>query len=276
MQYDTTHNAYLGVLKEIYLDPEYRCAPRGLPIREKTNFMFKVMKPTSDPLITKDEARNKIIDKYTRQEMDLYNSCSNNVEDFAKASKFWRKIANPDGTINSAYGYLIWGNKSHGNPKFEAREEIERLSCAQADGIIDFTEYVTDKQVLMANKMRTPWGWAKRSLIADKDTRQAILRFSLPEHQWIGNKDQVCTLHGNFSIRKDKLNLIIVMRANDVVLGLAFDLPWFCSLIERMTKELKPTYPNLEVGTYTHLAHSMHMYERDLEKVEKMLGEQLI
>ena len=121
-------------------------------------------------------------------------------------------------------------------------------------------------------KMRTPWQWAKDSLIKDKDTRQAILRFSLPSHQWMGNKDQVCTMHGNFLIRDDKLNFSIVMRSNDLMLGLVFDLPWFCSLMDKMIEELKPHYPNLTKGYYTHTVHSLHIYERDELKVKKMLG----
>ena len=118
----------------------------------------------------------------------------------------------------------------------------------------------------------TPWEWAKESLLADKDTRQAIIRFNLPEHCWIGNKDFTCTLTGNFLIRDDKLLLTMVMRSNDVVYGLAYDLPWFCSLMDKMLEELKPTYPNLQKGTYTHFAHSLHMYDKDESTIKSMLG----
>ena len=119
---------------------------------------------------------------------------------------------------------------------------------------------------------RTPWEWAKQSLLNDKDTRQAFIKFSLPEHQYMGNKDQVCTMHGNFLIREDKLHLSIVMRSNDLTLGLVYDLPWFISLMDRMVGELKPQYPNLEKGHYTHMVHSMHIYDRDEKKILKMLG----
>ena len=189
--------------------------------------------------------------------MSLYNSCTDSAEEFGKASKFWLKLANPDGTVNSAYGYLIWGNHSHGNA-FE--QHYERVSSG--DGVI----------LSPSTKMRTPWGWAKESLIADKDTRQAILRFSLPSHQWVGNKDQVCTLHGNFLIRNDELHLSIVMRSNDLVLGLVYDLPWFCSLIDKMLVELLPHYPHLTKGHYTHTVHSLHIYDKNEDMVKKMLG----
>ncbi|MGH7974953.1 MAG: thymidylate synthase [bacterium] len=234
--YETGSQAYLGTLEDVYLNPDYRSAPRGFPIREKVNYMFTVLNPTSDPIVTKDQERNPVIVEYTNKEVALYDSGTNRVEDFEKASTFWRKIANADGTINSAYGFLIWYNKS------------------------------------LNNGMMTPWEWAKQSLIQDKDTRQAILRFSLPEHSVIGTKDFPCTLFGNFMIRENKLNLTIVMRSNDLVLGLVYDLPWFAGLVDRMLNELQSTYPELTKGTYTHLAHSEHIYERDIEKVEKMLG----
>jgi thymidylate synthase len=197
-----------------------------------------------------------VIADYTAKETALYDSCTNRVEDFAKASKFWEKLANPDGTVNSAYGYLIWKNKSHGNKSFEW-----------------FLNKEADPGAFKVDKMiRTPWEWCVESLKQDKDTRQAILRFSLPEHQWMGNKDQTCTMHGNFLIRDDKLYLTIVMRSNDLMKGLVYDLPWFVSLMDKMVDELKDTYPSLEKGSYTHTVHSMHIYEKDEAYIMRMLG----
>jgi thymidylate synthase len=247
--YDTIHDAYLGSLQDIYFNPDYKSAPRGLPCREKTDYSFRVLNPVNEPVRTHDDERNNVIESYTRKEVELYDSCTNSASDFGRASKFWEKLANPDGTVNSAYGYLIWKNESHGNPEYE-------------------------KEFYSNGEMRTPWEWAKQSLMMDKDTRQAILRFSLPSHQWFGNKDQTCTLHGNFLIRDDKLNLSIVMRSNDLMLGLVYDLPWFVSLMDRMVEELKPLYPNLTKGHYTHTVHSMHIYERDSAKILKMLGQE--
>lgn len=250
------HTAYLGVLQDIYFNYDVKSAPRGLPCREKLDYSFRITNPQNEPIVTKDLDRNKVIVDYTNKETVLYDSCSNKVEDFEKASKFWGKLANPDGTVNSAYGYLIWKNKSHGHPAFE-----DAVKNGDTGGL-----------GIMSTYKRTPWEWAKHSLIEDKDTRQAILRFSLPQHQWFGNKDQTCTMHGNFLIRDDKLHLSVVMRSNDLVLGLVYDLPWFVSLMDKMVEELKPHYPNLTKGQYTHTVHSLHIYERNEEMVKRMLG----
>src|ERR1035437_9539610 len=122
--YETTSAAYLGTLQDVYFNYEYRAAPRGLPIREKTDYTFRIQNPANEPIITKDLEHNNIIASYTQKETDLYNSCANSAEDFGKASKFWEKLANPDGTINSAYDYLIWKNKSHGHPRFEFTKQL--------------------------------------------------------------------------------------------------------------------------------------------------------
>ena len=232
-----------------------------MPVREKLDYTFRVLNPVNEPIVTHDQERNKKIESYTAKEVELYDGCSNKVEDFMKASKFWGKLANPDGTVNSAYGYLIWKNKSHGSD-FETVQKVVSRDDSSGGSIS-----------IMEPKRRTPWEWAKESLIKDKDTRQAVLRFSLPEHQWMGNKDQTCTMHGNFLIRDNKLNLSVVMRSNDLVLGLVYDMPWFVSLIDKMVEELKPHYPDLQKGFYTHTVHSLHIYEKNEETVLKMIGE---
>jgi thymidylate synthase len=238
--YPDTHTAYREVLRDVFNHCEYRVAPRGLAIREKCDYAFRVERPSAEAIITADGDRNGKIAEYTAKEVELYNSGTNKVADFAKASKFWEKLANPDGTINSAYGHLLWWN----------------YSCTSR-----FSE-----------EARTPWEWARDSLLADRDTRQAVMHFNLPDHAYMGVKDFPCTMHADWLIRDGKLNLSIVMRSNDVVLGLVYDLPWFCGLIDRMLAELKSKYPDLQKGTYTHFVHSIHAYERDSETIKKMLG----
>lgn len=260
-RYKTVHQAYLATLADVYDNPEHVSTPRGQRVREKLNYQFTITEPTSDSIVTCDTERNKVIDSYSKKEFDLYESCSNSAEDFGKASKFWLSLANPDGTVNSAYGYLIWKNVSHGCD-FESETYLTMPSTKPGEGNVYGTR----------GKRRTPWQWAKESLIDDKDTRQAILRFSLPEHQWKGNKDQTCTLHGIFMIRDNKLNLTINMRSNDLTLGLVYDLPWFISLIYKMKEELKDVYPDLEIGSYTHYVHNLHIYDRDEERILKMIG----
>lgn len=274
--YETIHEAYLGTLADVYDNPEFRASPRGQDTREITDYTFRVLTPKVEFIKTHDEKRNKVIESYSKKEFEIYNKGTNSVEDFKQISKFWGKLVNPDGhTVNSAYGHLIWHKKSHGNP-FQENILYEKykaeLNESQALGAIEYADVVRLRNEYKESHPRTPWEWAKRSLTDDKNTRQAILRFSLPEHQFVGNKDQTCTMHANFLIRENKLNLSTVMRSNDLMLGLVYDLPWFVSLMYKMVEELKPVYKDLEVGYYTHTVHSMHIYDRNEEAILKMLG----
>lgn len=259
--YNTVSEAYLGTLAEVYFNPDAKSSPRGQPCREKLDHSFRILEPDSSPIVTRDQKRNETIRSYTAKEVELYDSCTNSAQDFGQASKFWLSLANPDGTVNSAYGYLIWANPSHGSD-FETKTVCTQPATKPGEGSLH--EIVPVR--------RTPWQWAKESLIKDKDTRQAILRFSLPEHQWMGNKDQTCTMHGNFLIRNDQLHFSVVMRSNDLDKGLVYDLPWFCKLMDKMVEELKPTYPLLTKGHYTHYVHSLHIYEKSESTIKRMLG----
>lgn len=244
-RFSNSSEAYLEVLNDVLVNSDYRSAPRGKPIREKIHYQFTVENPSSAPIVTRSPDRNEVIARYTKAEFDVYAKGSRSVEEFGKISKFWLQLANPDGTVNSSYGHLVFFDRSCGNPVFENVPE----------------------------SMRSPWEWARLALMTDKDTRQAIIKFHKREHLWVGNKDMTCTLSGSFLIRDDRLHLIIHMRSNDVIKGLVYDMPWFCYLIERMTSELKQTYPNLQVGTYTHIADSIHVYDSDLYKAKEMLGQ---
>src|ERR1035437_5335634 len=113
--YKNISEAYLGTLADVYNNPDVTSSPRGQACREKLDYVFRVMEPTALPIVTKDPERNVLIESYTRKEVELYNSCTNKAADFGKASKFWLSLSNPDGTVNSAYGHLIWGRQSCGN-----------------------------------------------------------------------------------------------------------------------------------------------------------------
>jgi len=227
---ETFAELYEHTLSSLIFDPEYITAPRGQKIKEITNCALVLEDPTQNLFI--NDVRSVPL-KYLAGELLWYFSERNDLKFISKFSSFWKKIANEDGTCNSAYGNLIFTGKE-----------------------------------------KSQFYWAYSKLVEDKDTRQSIMHFNKPEHQYEGNKDFVCTLIGTFQIRKNKLNFTIDMRSNDVFFGLTFDLPFFTMLQQQMLKHLKETkYPDLELGTYTHIAHSLHLYERDLKTVESMLEE---
>jgi len=227
---DTFAEVYTDLLGELHDYPEYESAPRGMLIREHLNVHLSVTDPLSNMFKNPVRSTPK---KYLAGELLWYFSGRNDVEFISKYSKFWEKIANSDGTCNSAYGYQLWGIKNE----------------------FGYTE----------------WQWALGSLLNDKDTRQAIVRFNKPMHSFDGNRDFVCTLNGVFQIRDDKLNLFISMRSSDAIKGLTFDFPFFSLLQQMMRLQLLNEYPDLEIGSLDMVLNSSHIYESDFELVNNML-----
>jgi thymidylate synthase len=68
-------------------------------------------------------------------------------------------------------------------------------------------------------------------------------------------KDTPCTYAIQFTIIKDKLNMSVYMRSNDIWYGFCNDQYQFSSLQKKIAKELK-----IEIGWYYHHAHNMHLY----------------
>jgi thymidylate synthase len=80
----------------------------------------------------------------------------------------------------------------------------------------------------------TQYNWVIKSLLKDKDSRQAFMHFNKPRHQFQENKDQVCTLNAIFHIRDNKLNMTLTMRSNDVILGFMTDFTFFSILHQQV------------------------------------------
>ena len=111
-------------------------------------------------------------------------------------------------------------------------------------------------------------------LVEDKDTRQAVIslynpmfdnaNYTIKEH----GKDICCNLIMTFKIRQDRLHLTVFNRSNDIHWGLfGANLCQFSTIQEVMLNWLrksgKPEYEKLEIGTYTQLTDSLHMYLDD-------------
>lgn len=97
---------------------------------------------------------------------------------------------------------------------------------------------------------------------ADPDTRQGVITLwdSLRDNQ-VGKRDYPCTVMLQFEIVRDMVHMHVVMRSNDVWLGVPYD--WF------QFTQLHITVSNLlgiPPGTYTHQSLSTHIYEHDIEK----------
>ena len=103
------------------------------------------------------------------------------------------------------------------------------------------------------------WDYVKNLLIADKYSRQAVIHIKNPSCE--PSKDVPCTVSIQFHIRQGKLHCTTYMRSNDIWLGLPYDIFTFTCLQIKMAMEL-----DVELGEYTHISSSLHLYEKDLKK----------
>lgn len=96
----------------------------------------------------------------------------------------------------------------------------------------------------------------------DPSQRRAIVQIYDPRDltQKRGMKNTPCTLHWQFLVRNNRLEMIVSMRSNDVVWGLTFDQFAFSMVQEYVANEL-----GLELGSYRHHAGSFHIYERHFD-----------
>lgn len=69
--------------------------------------------------------------------------------------------------------------------------------------------------------------------------------------------DTPCTMCVGFDIKNGKLDMTVIMRSNDLIYGFANDQYCFSRLQQMVADHLQ-----LPVGTYTHFAHDLHIYER--------------
>ena len=108
-------------------------------------------------------------------------------------------------------------------------------------------------------------------LKTDVHSRRAVININVPNENVIETKDEMCTVCLQFLVRDNKLNLSAVMRSNDLYFGFPFDDISFIEWQKYVADKL-----GLEYGSYTHHAISLHIYERDFDKFNKILDERKI
>lgn len=201
--------------------------------KEILNFAFKITNTENITLFTCNSRKYPI--RYLIGELNWYYQARNDLKYIKQFSTFWEKIVNPDNkTLNSAYGYLIFEEKNPYGSEFK---------------------------------------WALNSLINNKDTRQAIIRFNKPHHSFENNKDFPCTMYAIFHIRNNKLHITVHMRSSDLIKGITYDIPFFQTLHHEMRLNLIKKYSGLQFGDFVFFTNSIHIYNNDFELVENILND---
>ena len=180
------------------------------------NIGFTIVKPEVRTII--DSKRNWK-EEYAEAEWQWYLSGDKNIKKlgkiYGKVPEIWKRMADPQGNVNSNYGYQWQRNDQIG--------------------------YVIDK------------------LKRDMFTRHACISiYDGKEHDKFAT-DTPCTYAIQFTNVNNYLNMCVTMRSNDLWYGFCNDQYQFSKLQELICKET-----GLDMGTYYHFAHNLHIYSDKL------------
>lgn len=188
------NDAWLKVIRNLE-ESGKESSPRGQKIKELQNVSVVIKDPKKRILSL---PIRKMSLPYAFGEFLWYLSARNDVSMMEYYSKKMKGFSDDGFTLNSAYGYRIFGKHK--------------------DLPFDQWKFVVDK------------------LQEDPDSRQAVIHLHTPNNK--PTKDEVCTLSLQFFIREGKLDMVVNMRSNDIIWGFTYDVFNFTSLQELMANEL--------------------------------------
>jgi len=176
------------------------------------NVGFYIENPLDNAIENTERKWNPV---YAEAEWQWYLSGDRNIaklaELYGKVPEIWKRMAFPNGNVNSNYGWQWRRN--------------------------DQIDYVVN---LLRN---------------EPETRQATISiYDGKEHDTFAF-DTPCTYAVQFTIVNNRLDMCVVMRSNDLWYGFCNDQYCFSRMQEMVCNEL-----NIELGTYYHFAHNMHLY----------------
>lgn len=91
----------------------------------------------------------------------------------------------------------------------------------------------------------------------DNNTRKALITIYDGKEINDYRYDTPCTIGIRFWILKNKLNMDVMMRSNDLVYGFCNDQYCFSKLMEIVANKL-----NISIGKYHHFVNDLHIYQK--------------
>lgn len=149
-----------------------------------------------------DAIFGKVNAGYVQRELQWYASQSLNVHDMPGGPpREWVRSADPDGFINSNYGWVIWSDEN-----FAQYEHVKK----------ELLEHPTSRRAVMLYTRPRMW--------LDYDHN--------------GMSDFMCTNAVQYMIRNEKLLAVVQMRSNDVVFGYRNDYAWQAHVHDMLAQDV--------------------------------------
>ena len=146
---------------------------------------------------------------YIERELQWYKSKSLNVNDIpGGAPEIWKMVANPNGRINSNYGWCIYSFEN-GDQFNKVVEELKRNPDSRRGTMI----------------------YNRPSMHYDFNNS--------------GMSDFMCTNAVQYLIRDGKVNALVYMRSNDAVFGYKNDYAWQKHVLQEVCNELNLPMGNI-------------------------------
>ena len=171
---------------------------------------------------------------YVKRELEWYNSQSLNVNDIpGKVPEIWKKVATPDGRINSNYGWCVWSEANH-------------------------KQYDKCLRELICNRD------SRRAIMI-------YTRPSMHEDFCVdGMSDFMCTNTVQYFVRNNMLHAHVSMRSNDVVHGYKNDFAWQRHVQEQLLTDYnRLTESKVALGHVIWNVGSLHVYERHFDLIRE-------
>ena len=170
-------------------------SPRGMKTHELITAAI-ALNPNDNIVTLKGFETNL---EYAQAELAWYLSGTNKFKSLGKFAKVWEKYSEDGETVNSAYGYQMFGN--HPAVGFDQMK------------------------------------WVEDELKRDSNSRRAVVNINLPPHK-TEKLDVPCTIALQYLLRNGKLIAITYMRSNDLYFGFRNDVYCFTEMQKIMAKKL--------------------------------------
>lgn len=226
-RFGSLEEAHRAIMARLTADPDHESAPRGRPIRELVAASFTLTDPRSRLIASPARAVNY---GFAVGELCWYLRGDSDLETMSYYNRRMSQFSDDGQTINSAYGARILN------------------SGASSDAV------------------PSQWSLCVDELRRDPDSRRAVMHINQPRDlrravTW-GSKDVPCTLSLQLLVRDRRLHMHAVMRSNDAVWGLPYDVFSFTCLQEAFMLTLQSAGVTVDdVGCYHHTAGSLHVYD---------------
>ena len=184
--------------------------------------------------ILKSKVRNLPM-RYMVGELLWYLSGNPRLDAIRLYTSAWDRMSDDDIHVNSNYG-----------------QRIKEATCEYSE------EYFN--QLDMVEQMLREHPDSRQAVIHIKQARNLI---KYP------TKDVNCTVCLQFFIRDNQLFMTTYMRSNDLWMGFPNDVFQFTALQIYLAMRL-----GVQLGSYTHIAGSLHLYERDYQTALKNIEKQ--